>query len=222
MSGPCLSSSVPDRPLKPGTRRSLGGPLPRQQADRARTNPSATALRPPFTLARPWGINPSFPGLSPSIGHVIHVLLTRAPLNQTSIATYLIPCDLHVLNTPPAFVLSQNQTLRKNDLICCSVITDRQISNRDCRPLEFPLWAGSTRLKKSAQRTIQSFFSHPAYFGFAEPNLECFHPHLGTSRAGPHCQRTSFEGNKKPIGCFHRDRRFVSRPPSVVAAREAR
>ena len=82
MSGPCLSSSVPDRPLRPGTRRSLGGPLPRQQADRARTNPAATALRPPFTLARPWGINPSFPGLFPTEGHVIHVLLTRAPLEE--------------------------------------------------------------------------------------------------------------------------------------------
>ena len=41
------------------------------------------------------------------------MLLTRAPLNQSSITTKLIPCDLHVLNTPPAFVLSQNQTLRK-------------------------------------------------------------------------------------------------------------
>ena len=29
------------------------------------------------------------------------------------IATNHAPCDLHVLNTPPAFVLSQNQTLRK-------------------------------------------------------------------------------------------------------------
>jgi hypothetical protein len=36
------------------------------------------------------------------------VLLTRAPL---SIATAF---DLHVLGTPPAFVLSQNQTLQLN------------------------------------------------------------------------------------------------------------
>jgi hypothetical protein len=41
------------------------------------------------------------------------VLLTRAPLNRSCIATQTAPCDLHVLNTPPAFVLSQNQTLRK-------------------------------------------------------------------------------------------------------------
>ena len=67
-----------------------------------------------FNLAIPWGINPSFPGLFPTAGHVIHVLLTRAPL-KIQLASYLyFPCDLHVLNTPPAFVLSQNQTLRKN------------------------------------------------------------------------------------------------------------
>jgi hypothetical protein len=52
-------------------------------------------------------------------------------------------------------------------------------------------------------------------------------PAFGTPRAGPHCQRTCFEGTKKPIGWFallpwqHRDRHLVSRPPSFVAAREA-
>ena len=81
MSGPCLSSSVPDRPLRPGTRRRLGEPLPHQLADRPRANPVAAAEA-TFTLARPWGINPSFPGLSPSTGHVTHVLRTRAPLSK--------------------------------------------------------------------------------------------------------------------------------------------
>ena len=33
-SGQCLSSDVPGQPLSPGTRRSLGGPLPHQLADR--------------------------------------------------------------------------------------------------------------------------------------------------------------------------------------------
>ena len=113
MSGPCLSSSVPDHPLKPGTRRSLGEPLPHQQADRARTNPQATAEA-IFNPKVPWGINPPFGGLSPTRGYVVHVLLTRAPLESTNINTGVISFDLHVLNTPPAFVLSQNQTLRKN------------------------------------------------------------------------------------------------------------
>ncbi len=33
-SGQCLSSDVPGQPLSPGTRHSLGGPLPHQLADR--------------------------------------------------------------------------------------------------------------------------------------------------------------------------------------------
>jgi hypothetical protein len=41
------------------------------------------------------------------------VLRTLAPLTPPSIATRRNPFDLHVLSTPPAFVLSQNQTLRK-------------------------------------------------------------------------------------------------------------
>ena len=75
MSGPCLSSSVPDRPLRPGIRRSLGGPLPRQQADRTRTNPPATALRPPL-LSRDHGVliqvslgYPPLPGMYPRVTH---------------------------------------------------------------------------------------------------------------------------------------------------------
>ncbi len=52
------------------------------------------------------GIRPSFPGLSQSAGQITHVLLTRSPLTPKG------PFDLHVLSTPPAFVLSQDQTLQ--------------------------------------------------------------------------------------------------------------
>ena len=41
------------------------------------------------------------------------MLRTRSPLDTACIATHSIPFDLHVLSTPPAFVLSQNQTLQK-------------------------------------------------------------------------------------------------------------
>src|ERR1700760_536692 len=51
------------------------------------------------------GISPGFPGLSQSQGQIAHVLLTRSPLGASS------SLDLHVLSTPPAFVLSQDQTL---------------------------------------------------------------------------------------------------------------
>ena len=40
------------------------------------------------------------------------MLLTRLPLNILCIATQYTPFDLHVLSTPPAFVLSQDQTLQ--------------------------------------------------------------------------------------------------------------
>ena len=58
------------------------------------------------------GIKPPFEGLSRMYGQIIHVLLTRSPLyssNRSRTFSY----DLHVLGTPPAFVLSQNQTLHK-------------------------------------------------------------------------------------------------------------
>ena len=50
----------------------------------------------------------AFLRLSRTLGHVAHVLLRRSPLGIAS------SFDLHVLGTPPAFVLSHDQTLRRN------------------------------------------------------------------------------------------------------------
>ena len=58
------------------------------------------------------GISTSFPVLFPSRGKVAHALLTRPPLEHHPKA--MSPLDLHVLSTPPAFVLSQDQTLAFN------------------------------------------------------------------------------------------------------------
>ena len=60
------------------------------------------------------GIRPSFPSLSRSTGQITHVLLTRSPLEHPHQKVGAFPFDLHVLSTPPAFVLSQDQTLQKN------------------------------------------------------------------------------------------------------------
>src|SRR4051812_888194 len=57
------------------------------------------------------GISPSFLGLSRSSRHVTHVLLTRSRLCPRPKPGSSL--HLHVLSTPPAFVLSQDQTLRK-------------------------------------------------------------------------------------------------------------
>ena len=55
------------------------------------------------------GIRHRFQCLSQSEGQVTHVLLTRSPLITR--ASPRSSFDLHVLSTPPAFVLSQDQTL---------------------------------------------------------------------------------------------------------------
>jgi hypothetical protein len=81
----------------------------------------------PFRLAitarSTFGISPSFLGLSQSSGQVTHVLLTRSRLCPRPKPGSSL--HLHVLGTPPAFVLSQDQTLREElgrsadaDLLC--------------------------------------------------------------------------------------------------------
>ena len=62
----------------------------------------------PLTLC---GISSRFQLLSPTHRQVIHALLTRPPLTKKPKS--LCPFDLNVLSTPPAFILSQDQTLDK-------------------------------------------------------------------------------------------------------------
>ena len=52
------------------------------------------------------GISTPFGALSPTSGQVTHALLSRPPLPPASWRA----SDLHALGTPPAFVLSQDQT----------------------------------------------------------------------------------------------------------------
>ena len=62
------------------------------------------------------GISRSFLLLSPAQGQVTYVLLTRSPLISKRDSF-----DLHVLGTPPAFILSQDQTLIKI-IVCLKLI----------------------------------------------------------------------------------------------------
>src|SRR5437588_7200584 len=84
-----------------------------------------------ITARSTFGISPSFLGLSQSSGQVTHVLLTRSRLcPRASPGSSL---HLHVLSTPPAFVLSQDQTLReKHEKLSWSC---RSHANRDQRAL---------------------------------------------------------------------------------------
>jgi hypothetical protein len=127
---------VAGRPLRPATDRRLGGPLPRQQANRTQAAPKA-----PFGFGpRPiCGISPSFPGLSPTFGHIP----TRcSPVRHSPCGA----CDLHVLSIPPAFALSQDQTLK--------FIRQDRAEAPPCRRL-------STRLRSPL--SMQSAFSRPCH-----------------------------------------------------------
>ena len=99
-------------PLRPAIRRRLGGPLPRQLADGTQPHPQTikSLLHPHEDAAH----------------HVLACLSARYPrLGGRSVTRYspvrhclteIRPFDLHVLSTPPAFTLSQNQTLHK--MVC--------------------------------------------------------------------------------------------------------
>ena len=105
-------------PLRPATRHRLGRPSPHQQADRPRAHPppktpkGASFPDPPCDRPRISRISHTFMRLSRRRGQVTHVLLTRSPLIHTHQKEGASPFDLHVLSTPPAFVLSQDQTLQ--------------------------------------------------------------------------------------------------------------
>ena len=61
------------------------------------------------------GLSFRFRRLSPAYRQVAYVLLTRPPLYRSSSEEEdPAPLDLHVLGTPPAFVLSQDQTLHED------------------------------------------------------------------------------------------------------------
>ena len=79
--------------------------IPRRQALRSPPFPTF-----PAGLADVYGISFPFEKLSPTEGQITHALLTRAPLSPPKWFSF----DLHVLSTPLAFVLSQDQTLQFN------------------------------------------------------------------------------------------------------------
>lgn len=82
--------------------RRLGRPLPHQLPNPTRANPLAINLSPEGHIR----YYSQFPRAIPYQRVCSHALLTRPPLRPKS------SLDLHVLSLPPAFVLSQDQTLK--------------------------------------------------------------------------------------------------------------
>ena len=156
MSGPCLSPSVTGRPLRPATRHSLGELLPHQLADGPRASQKAPGLAVPgFDLAIICGINSAFAELSPTLRQIAHVLRTRSPLAQPCIATKLSSFDLHVLSTPPAFVLSQNQTLRRKFYLPWRPVKPATSDKDSDQNQSLPLSSGRCQIKSKFCRSLK-------------------------------------------------------------------
>ena len=110
-------------PLRPATDRRFGGPLPRQLPNQTRAHPIPQKLSMPghapphvhAVLAAVSGCYPPVWGRLPTRYSPVRHSVTRpsAPEGFPSRASF----DLHVLSTPPAFILSQDQTLMLDCLI---------------------------------------------------------------------------------------------------------
>ena len=109
MSGQCLSPSEPGHALTPGTHLWLGAPLPHQQPNRTQTAPPAINLWSGDFI----GYYTKFPWAIPDQRVHRNALLALSPLH--ALPKKLSSFDLHVLAMPPAFNLSQDQTLQLND-----------------------------------------------------------------------------------------------------------
>ncbi len=91
-----------DHPLRPAMDRRLGEPLPHQLANPTRAHPSPINLSPKGTYTVLAQISLCYSverGRFPRVTHPFAARSKRSAL------------DLHVLSLPPAFVLSQDQTL---------------------------------------------------------------------------------------------------------------
>ena len=73
------------------------------------------------------GITRPFGRLSRGRGQVLHVLLSRSPLASLRRG---VPFDLHVLGAPPAFILSQDRTLRPKCMGFEPVRSSQSIADR--------------------------------------------------------------------------------------------
>ena len=111
-SGPCLSTSVGDRPLRSPSHRRLGGPSPRRLANGTHARPRPRLRFAPERMPSPGNMayHPAFPpAVRPSGAGCIRVTHPSATLMPPK---GHLPSDLHVLGLPLAFILSQDQTLR--------------------------------------------------------------------------------------------------------------
>ncbi len=108
-SGPCLIPRVADYPLRPAMHHSLGGPLPSQPANAPQVHPLPRLL----PVSRIQDASNCLMGFCLPFPE----RMTRLPAGSLRVPHPFAtdfrrnPFDLHVLGMPPAFILTQDQTL---------------------------------------------------------------------------------------------------------------
>jgi hypothetical protein len=78
------------------------------------------------------------------------VLLTRPPLTSSGASSIRDPFDLHVLGTPPAFVLSQDQTLHEREPEGSYLIAGLPSDDRSRLPTLFVSYAQCSVFKEQS------------------------------------------------------------------------
>src|SRR4051812_1970042 len=140
------------------------------------------------------GISPSFLGLSRSSGWVTHVLLTRSRLCPG--ASPGSSLHLHVLSTPPAFVLSQDQTLR--EVHCTWTRGEPRVRRRVVMTMWVGPYTGPTRYMTGCSdrpvpagyRTGRTWTHTPSLIGSEGAHAVEFSKTVAPSREGVAFERT--------------------------------
>ena len=144
------------RPLSPAIRLRLGGPLPRLLADRTRVPllPDCSFHLSAYAVLA--SVSKCCPPAGDRSSRVTHPSATWLYSKQ---ASYITPFDLHVLGTPPAFVLSQDQTLRLIPVSLQLIHSFRmnqspaQVARLFFLPSQLPLRFGAARLAPLPSRS---------------------------------------------------------------------
>lgn len=205
-------------PLRPATRRRLGRPLPHQQADRPRAHLVPKKLS--TTHTKVW----SYPVLDP-VSQAYPRVRGRSPtcyspVRHSSTPEGAFPFDLHVLSTPPAFVLSQDQTLHKKSVkkdqpgfVKSPTKTGKKTNNQQKIIL---LIIHQKIMKKVKQKTViidaltRQHNNHPTPTHNMRVNIVCSHgiPHHNPDKSHGHETHTMFRINNS----FPRHNIFTSKP----------
>ena len=147
------------RPLRPATDRRLGRPLPYQLANPTSAHPSTRGLATPAFPRRAYAVLANLStGYSPSLGRfrsIAHPFAARQ-----HVLLRLLPLDLHVLGTPPAFNLSQDQTLH----LKIAIFNQRVSIGPSLDFLQSNFWTLGTRLMPPKTHRRESPHKLPANF----------------------------------------------------------